>query len=54
MINKIWNEFDVLCYTVISISVSDVHQFLSIFGLCVSILYGFLKLKADFFNKKNK
>lgn len=55
MLKTIWSEFDALAYTTLSIGIANVHETLSLFGLCVSITYAVLKIKYDFYdNRKNK
>lgn len=53
--NKFWNDTDVIVYTLASISLANIHEVLSLFGLFISISYTAIKIKQDFFNKnKNK
>jgi hypothetical protein len=52
MVSKIWNEADVFLYTLGAIALNNVHEVLSISALIVSLVYGVLKLKKDFFNNK--
>lgn len=52
MINKFWNDSDVVVYTLASISIANIHQTLSLFGLALSVTYTIIKIKQDFFNKK--
>ena len=53
--NKIWHDTDVVVFTLASISLANIHEILSLFGLLISISYTFIKIKQDFFNKnKNK
>jgi hypothetical protein len=50
MINKLWHDTDVIVFTVASISISNLHEVLSLFGLGLSITYSIIKIKQDFFN----
>lgn len=53
--SKIWHDSDVVVYTLASISLANIHETLSLFGLALSISYTVIKIKQDFFNKnKNK
>lgn len=52
MINKFWNDSDVVVYTLASISIANIHQTLSLFGLALSVTYTIIKIKQDFFKKK--
>ena len=52
MINKFWNDSDVVIYTLASISIANIHQTLSLFGLALSVTYTIIKIKQDFFKKK--
>lgn len=53
--SKIWHDTDVVVFTVASISLANIHEVLSLFGLLISISYTAIKIKQDFFNKhKNK
>lgn len=49
--SKIWHDSDVIVYTVASISLANIHETLSLFGLLLSITYTVIKIKKDFFNK---
>lgn len=49
--NKIWHDTDVVVFTVASISIANIHEVLSLCGLCLSIGYSIIKIKQDFFNK---
>lgn len=50
--NKFWNDSDVVVYTLASISIANIHQTLSLFGLVLSVTYTIIKIKQDFFKKK--
>lgn len=50
--SKIWHDTDVVIYTLASISIANIHETLSLFGLGLSIIYTTIKIKQDFFNKK--
>jgi hypothetical protein len=52
MLSKIWHDTDAIVYTLLSISVANIHQTLSLFGLGLSITYTIIKIKQDFFNNK--
>jgi hypothetical protein len=49
MVSKLWHNTDVFFYTIGAIALNNVHEFLSISALIVSLVYGVLKLKKDFF-----
>lgn len=49
--NKIWHEIDCLLFVVASITIANIHEFLSLIGLLISIIYTLWKIKKDFFNK---
>jgi len=49
MLNKLWHDTDVFIYTIGAIALNNVHEVLSISALCVSLVYGIMKLKKDFF-----
>lgn len=52
MVNKfnyLWYDIDVFVYTLGSIAIGDVHATLSVVGLIISITYGVMKIKKDFF-----
>lgn len=53
MMSKFWHDTDTIIFTVLSISIVNLHEVLSIFGLSLSIAYTIIKIKQDFF-KKNK
>jgi hypothetical protein len=50
--SKIWHDTDVIIYTVASISIANIHETLSFFGLVLSVTYTIIKIKQDFFKKK--
>ena len=50
MLNKIWHDTDVIVFTIASISITHIHEILSLFGLGLSITYSIIKIKKDFFN----
>lgn len=53
--SKFWHDTDVVVFTLASISLANIHEILSLFGLLISISYTVIKIKQDFFNKnKNK
>ena len=52
MVSKFWGDTDVFFYTIGAIALNNVHEVLSISALIVSLVYGVLKLKKDFFNNK--
>lgn len=53
--SKIWYDTDVVVFTIASISIANIHETLSLFGLVLSVTYSIIKIKQDFFNKnKNK
>jgi hypothetical protein len=52
MLNKLWHDTDVIVFTIASISIANIHEVLSLFGLSLSICYSIIKIKQDFFNKK--
>lgn len=53
MINKLWHDTDVVVFTVASISIANIHEVLSLFGLGLSITYTIIKIKKDFFKNKD-
>lgn len=52
-LNIFFKDCDTLLFTSISISMHTIHEVLSISGLFVSLLYTVIKIKKDFFNKKD-
>ena len=50
--SKLWHDTDTIVFTVLSISMVNLHEVLSLFGLGLSITYTIIKIKQDFFNNK--
>lgn len=51
MIKKLLYDTDTLIFTTVSISLSNLHEILSIVAIGLSIVYTGIKIKKDFFNK---
>jgi hypothetical protein len=52
MLSKLWHDTDTIVFTIASISIANIHEVLSLFGLGLSITYTIIKIKQDFFNNK--
>lgn len=50
MLSKLWHDTDTIVFTIASISIANIHEVLSLFGLGLSITYTIIKIKEDFFN----
>ncbi len=52
MLNKLalfLTDTDSIAYCLLAISLNNIHEVLSLFGLAVSISYSVMKIKKDFF-----
>jgi len=50
MLSKLWHDTDTIVFTIASISIANIQEVLSLFGLGLSITYTIIKIKQDFFN----